>query len=67
MEEHKELDKLADEGAATRRRAAEIMVAPQRTTTRTRQERTRNGSRRWVTLLRPRPDLRRFTTGFPVL
>lgn len=70
MEEHKELEKLIDEalGIPTRRRpAAEIMVVPQRSSGRTRQEGTRTGGRRWVTSLRPKPDLRRFTRGFPVL
>lgn len=69
-EQHKEFEKLVDEalGLRTRRRpAAEIMVVPQRSSGGTRQEGTRSGGRRWVTSLRPRLDLRRFTRGFPVL
>lgn len=69
-EQHKEFEKLVDEalGVRTRRRpAAEIMVEPPRSSGRTRQEGTRTGGRRWVTPLRPKPDLRRFTRGFPVL
>lgn len=67
MEEHKESDKNFEEVAGTRRRAAEIMVVPQRVSRATRQERTRGGSTRWVTALTPRPDLRRFTRGIPVI
>ncbi len=67
MEEHKELENLVEEAAGTRRRAADVLVVPQRISRATRQERTRSGNCRWVTPLRPRPDLRRFTRGFPVL
>ncbi len=67
VEEHKELENPVEEAAGTRRRAAGILVEPQRMAQATRQERTRSGSCRWVTPLRPRPDLRRFTRGFPVL
>ncbi len=67
MEEPKEVEKLLDEAAGTRRRAAEILVEPQRMPRATRQERTRSGACRWVTPLRPRPDLRRFTRAFPVI
>ncbi len=67
MEEHKELDKNLEEAAGTRRRAAEIMVVPQRVSRGTRQEKTRGGSTRWVTALTPRPDFRRFTRGIPVI
>ena len=67
MEEHKELEKLVEEAAGTRRRAAEFLGGGRQASPGTRQERTRTGSRRWVTSLRPKPDLRRFTRAFPVL
>ncbi len=67
MEEHKELDKILEEVPGTRRRAAEIMVVPQRRAPGTRQEQTPAGTTRWVTTLKPGPDFRRFTRGIPVL
>ena len=67
MEEHKELENRIEEAAGTRRRAAEFLGGGRRESSGTRPERTRSGSRRWVTSLRPRPDLRRFTRAFPVL